>query len=74
MTDDLPPLPALRLGHYRHYQGGEYGIAVLSRWPIAQQRTVTRFDARYINDPFRLSYQMRYLSDVLNDPGLCASE
>jgi hypothetical protein len=26
MTDDLPPLPPLRLGHYRHHKGGEYEV------------------------------------------------
>lgn len=31
MTDDLPPLPALRLGHYRHYKGGEYEVVAAAR-------------------------------------------
>ena len=24
--DDLPPLPTVALGRYRHYKGGEYGV------------------------------------------------
>ena len=31
MTDDLPPLPPLRLGHYRHYKGGEYDVVAAAR-------------------------------------------
>jgi hypothetical protein len=26
MDDDLPPLPAIALGRYRHYKGGEYQV------------------------------------------------
>lgn len=26
MSDDLPPLPSLPLGRYRHYKGGEYEV------------------------------------------------
>src|SRR5690606_18027370 len=29
---------------------------------------VTRFDARYVNEPFRVSYQLLYLDDVLRIP------
>ena len=31
MTDDLPPLPHLALGRYRHYKGGEYEVIGLAR-------------------------------------------
>jgi hypothetical protein len=31
MTDDLPPLPQPRLGHYRHYKGGEYELVGVAR-------------------------------------------
>lgn len=31
MTDDLPPLPALPLGRYRHFKGGEYEVIGLAR-------------------------------------------
>jgi hypothetical protein len=30
-TDDLPPLPALPLGRYRHYKGGEYEVLSVVR-------------------------------------------
>lgn len=26
MPDDLPPLPSIPLGRYRHYKGGEYEV------------------------------------------------
>lgn len=29
--DELPPLPALPLGRYRHYKGGEYEVIGLAR-------------------------------------------
>lgn len=28
---DLPPLPATRLGRYRHYKGGEYEVVGVAR-------------------------------------------
>ena len=28
---DLPPLPAVRLGRYRHYKGGEYEVIGVAR-------------------------------------------
>ena len=28
---DLPPLPATRLGRYRHYKGGEYEVIGVAR-------------------------------------------
>lgn len=28
---DLPPLPSLPLGHYRHYKGGEYEVVGVAR-------------------------------------------
>ena len=28
---DLPPLPAPRLGRYRHYKGGEYEVVGVAR-------------------------------------------
>jgi hypothetical protein len=34
MTDaasDLPALPATKLGHYRHYKGGEYEVIGVAR-------------------------------------------
>lgn len=31
MTDDLPPLPTLPLGRYRHYKGGEYEVIGVAR-------------------------------------------
>ena len=31
MMSDLPPLPALRLGRYRHYKGGEYEVIGVAR-------------------------------------------
>lgn len=31
MSDDLPPLPRIALGHYRHYKGGEYEVLGLVR-------------------------------------------
>lgn len=30
-TDDLPPLPALTPGRYRHYKGGEYEVIGVAR-------------------------------------------
>ncbi|UFU11160.1 DUF1653 domain-containing protein [Ideonella dechloratans] len=29
--DDLPPLPTLPLGRYRHYKGGEYEVIGVAR-------------------------------------------
>ena len=29
--DDLPPLPATKLGRYRHYKGGEYEVVGVAR-------------------------------------------
>lgn len=29
--NDLPPLPAARLGRYRHYKGGEYEVVGVAR-------------------------------------------
>ena len=29
--DDLPSLPELPLGHYRHYKGGEYEVIGVAR-------------------------------------------
>jgi len=31
MTDDLPPLPRLPAGRYRHYKGGEYEVIGVAR-------------------------------------------
>ncbi|MFG6442419.1 DUF1653 domain-containing protein [Roseateles sp. LKC17W] len=31
MSQDLPPLPALALGRYRHYKGGEYEVMGVAR-------------------------------------------
>lgn len=32
MSDtDLPPLPTLRAGRYRHYKGGEYEVLAVAR-------------------------------------------
>jgi len=31
MIDDLPPLPTLPLGRYRHYKGGEYEVIGVAR-------------------------------------------
>ena len=31
MDEDLPPLPTPRLGHYRHYKGGEYELMGVAR-------------------------------------------
>ncbi len=31
MSQDLPPLPALALGRYRHYKGGEYEVIGVAR-------------------------------------------
>ena len=31
MTDDLPPLPSLPPGRYRHYKGGEYDVIGVAR-------------------------------------------
>ncbi|WP_293372103.1 DUF1653 domain-containing protein [Nevskia sp.] len=31
MTDDLPPLPSLPTGRYRHYKGGEYEVIGVAR-------------------------------------------
>ena len=31
MTDELPALPQLPLGRYRHYKGGEYEVIGLAR-------------------------------------------
>lgn len=31
MSEDLPPLPALALGRYRHYKGGEYEVIGVAR-------------------------------------------
>ena len=28
---DLPPLPQAKLGHYRHYKGGEYEVIGVAR-------------------------------------------
>ena len=28
---DLPPLPDIALGHYRHYKGGEYQVIGVAR-------------------------------------------
>ena len=28
---DLPPLPAIRLGRYQHYKGGEYEVIGVAR-------------------------------------------
>lgn len=28
---DLPPLPAIELGRYRHYKGGEYDVVDIAR-------------------------------------------
>lgn len=28
---DLPPLPAIRTGRYRHYKGGEYEVVGVAR-------------------------------------------
>jgi hypothetical protein len=30
-TEALPPLPALPLGKYRHYKGGEYEVIAVAR-------------------------------------------
>ena len=30
-VSDLPPLPAIRLGKYRHYKGGEYEVIGVAR-------------------------------------------
>lgn len=31
MASDLPPLPTLRPGRYRHYKGGEYEVVSVAR-------------------------------------------
>ncbi|MCE4537078.1 DUF1653 domain-containing protein [Pelomonas sp. P7] len=31
MTADLPPLPPLEPGRYRHYKGGEYEVLAVAR-------------------------------------------
>lgn len=31
MTDELPPLPSLPTGRYRHYKGGEYEVIGVAR-------------------------------------------
>ncbi|NML45252.1 DUF1653 domain-containing protein [Ramlibacter sp. G-1-2-2] len=31
MASDLPPLPTLRSGRYRHYKGGEYEVVSVAR-------------------------------------------
>lgn len=31
MSDDLSPLPALSLGRYRHYKGGDYEVVAVAR-------------------------------------------
>ncbi|MDP5239685.1 DUF1653 domain-containing protein [Uliginosibacterium sp. 31-16] len=31
MSSDLPPLPSLPLGKYRHYKGGEYEVIGVAR-------------------------------------------
>jgi hypothetical protein len=31
MSSDLPPLPALAPGRYRHYKGGEYEVMAVAR-------------------------------------------
>ena len=31
MTADLPPLPAMPIGRYRHYKGGEYEVLGVAR-------------------------------------------
>lgn len=31
MTDDLPALPPITLGRYRHYRGGEYEVIGVAR-------------------------------------------
>jgi len=31
MNDNLPPLPALAPGRYRHYKGGEYEVVAVAR-------------------------------------------
>ena len=31
MNEDLPPLPELRAGRYRHYKGGEYEVLGVAR-------------------------------------------
>lgn len=30
-VSDLPPLPEIRLGRYRHYKGGEYEVIGVAR-------------------------------------------
>lgn len=30
-SDDLPPLPTLAPGRYRHYKGGEYDVVAVAR-------------------------------------------
>lgn len=31
MSSDLPPLPALAPGRYRHYKGGDYEVMAVAR-------------------------------------------
>lgn len=31
MNDELPPLPAIAFGRYRHYKGGEYEVIGIAR-------------------------------------------
>ncbi len=31
MSDDLPPLPTLAPGRYRHYKGGDYEVMAVAR-------------------------------------------
>jgi hypothetical protein len=38
--DDLPPLPATRLGRYRHYNGGEYEVIGVARHSETQEPLV----------------------------------
>jgi hypothetical protein len=41
MTEpDLPPLPALPTGRYRHYKGGEYEVIGVARHSESQEPVV----------------------------------
>ncbi len=40
MNDDLPPLPSLPNGRYRHYKGGEYEVVGVARHSETHQPLV----------------------------------
>lgn len=65
-SDDLPPLPSLPLGHYRHYKGGEYEVVGVVRHseslaPMVLYRPLYH-DAGWWVRPFEM-----FLETVLHD-------